>query len=174
MQGFTEVSDLDFNILLHLDAEDLLTVCQTNKYFNHYCRDDYFWKTKVNVDPHIRRIYNKCKKLLSTIELLVKKKKDFIFQEVETREMIWLPENFTIYDDEKQYIEISIKKRGKFLYYINFWSLADEVYYIFDYGMPAGNLKLHRRDLVLFLTKMFYFHPHVLFTDQDDFMYEMI
>ena len=45
---FTRVKDVDVKILLDLNDYELNKICQTNKYINTLCNDDYFWKFKLD------------------------------------------------------------------------------------------------------------------------------
>lgn len=48
--SFTGILERDFDILLNLDPLSLMYVCRVNTYVNDICRDDYFWRQKVDRD----------------------------------------------------------------------------------------------------------------------------
>ena len=47
---FTGVHELDFRILLNMDYNSLMKICQTDKYLNQICQDDYLWRKEVERD----------------------------------------------------------------------------------------------------------------------------
>ena len=70
---FTKNRDIDIEILLNLNDELLTIVCQTNKYSNRLCNND-FWKLKINNlypgFPIPNRFINQGKKLYFIIKQL--------------------------------------------------------------------------------------------------------
>lgn len=43
-------SEINYNILLSLPLNSVLTMCQVNRYYNDICKDDFFWKEKTLYD----------------------------------------------------------------------------------------------------------------------------
>lgn len=50
LSSMTNIPEIMSQILLPLDYKELIKACQTNKDFNKVCKDDYFWKLKVEHD----------------------------------------------------------------------------------------------------------------------------
>lgn len=48
--SLTGIPEVDFQTLLNLDLISLQQVCQTNRYIQNICQDDYFWYLKVQHD----------------------------------------------------------------------------------------------------------------------------
>lgn len=48
--SITHIPEITSKILLPLNYKDLIAACETNKDFDRVCRDDYFWKLKVERD----------------------------------------------------------------------------------------------------------------------------
>lgn len=66
-------SEIIHTILLNLNLTDILSIITTNKYFNNFRYDEYFWNLKIQKDFNIEKtlinnyedtykFYNKCKR----------------------------------------------------------------------------------------------------------------
>jgi len=58
-QLLTGVEDVDRLILLDLDYQSLQAACSTDPYTNKICRDDFFWRQKVERDMGYKVMINK-------------------------------------------------------------------------------------------------------------------
>jgi hypothetical protein len=56
---YTGVRDVDRLILLNLDYKSLLAACSTDSHTNKICRDDFFWRQKVEKDMGSEVVKNK-------------------------------------------------------------------------------------------------------------------
>jgi hypothetical protein len=58
-QLLSGIEDVDRLILLDLDYRSLLAACTSDSYTNNICRDDYFWRQKVEHDMGHEVVINK-------------------------------------------------------------------------------------------------------------------
>ena len=49
-----EVEDINYHVMMHLDAEDLLLFCTVNKSATKSCANDNFWMDKTNYDKLLK------------------------------------------------------------------------------------------------------------------------
>jgi hypothetical protein len=48
--GFTNIPDIDYEIMLHLDYESIINLGKTNKTFSELCTNEYFWFRMIERD----------------------------------------------------------------------------------------------------------------------------
>lgn len=46
-RGFTGIEDVDYQILQHMNSQELINACQTNKTFKNYCNNTILWENKL-------------------------------------------------------------------------------------------------------------------------------
>ena len=58
MEGFTGIRDLDKELMLKMGDREFIRTCQLNKYFQDICKDDYFFKRRLENFIRIHWIIN--------------------------------------------------------------------------------------------------------------------